>query len=56
MTDEQRDALRNYITHILLDGDWLNDWLQTLLELGVNGYLYALIRRIGHILSLIGGF
>jgi hypothetical protein len=56
MTPEARDALRNYITTILTDGDYLNDWLHTLVELGVPQFLISMIQYLGWLLAMVGGF
>lgn len=56
MTPEQRDALRQYITAILNDGDYLNDYLHTLTELGVPMLIITIIQLLGQMLAVIGGF
>jgi hypothetical protein len=60
MTDEQRQALRDYISCIIDDGpcggDYLNDSLHTLSELGVPTFIISLIHYLGWLLSMIGGF
>jgi hypothetical protein len=60
MTPEQQDALRQYLACIIdvgaCSGDYLNDSLHTLAELGTAPMILMLIQVLGWLLAMIGGF
>jgi hypothetical protein len=56
MTDEQRDALRGYIQWVLDGHGYINDYWDTLIELGVPTFIVQLIYFIGWVIEMIGGF